>query len=64
MTPQRKTDIIYVVEILLEHGWEACEELSETKADAVKAMRDYWKTRNPDDNFRVVRYKRMEDTDE
>jgi hypothetical protein len=49
----------YVWVVEMRHGrmgWIPCAVAWLTKAAATRAIRRYWRSSNPDDKFRAVRY--------
>jgi hypothetical protein len=49
---------VWVIEMLLGDKWEATVGTGISKKDALMFMRAEWKSNNPDDKFRVVKYVR------
>ena len=54
-------DRIWVVEMQLYGEWQATVGIALTRSDAVYVLRS-WRSRNPDDDFRITQYQRVKRT--
>ena len=54
------TPILWVIEMRCNGRWEPTVGAGLSRADARREVSDYWKTNNPRDRFRVVKYIRAD----